>query len=687
MTQSSPHPRQAEIDQRLAAGYAAEQRGELVSAQFSYVETLLIDADNDLARQRLAAIDSAMAATYQELAVPEAQLRHLSDLRQSGRLTEALSAAQTLFGQYPQSHVLHEFVGSVLYETARFDTAIRAFLSALMIKPDFGLAHYNLAGAYQAQARHEEALGFYLRANALAPDNAEWLNSLAKLYVLRGCNHDAIAVFERVLQITPDDRGAAIFLALACYNIGNIDKQISVLSESHARHPDCEITRVALAQAGANACDWTVALRPDELATIGLGDTAITPFAAVSIEDHPEHTLHRTRLNSEAIARAATHPTPATPLSGPRLRIGYFSADFRDHATMYLMSGVFREHDRQRFEIHAYGFSALRSDEWAARLREWCDGYHDVLEMTDAQVVALARSHNLDLAIDLKGYTQEARTSLFAHRMAPVQVQYLGFPGSMAAPFFDYMVADRTLVPPEQRQHYSESVIYLPGSYQANDNQRVIASDAGTRADHGLPADGLVFGCFNTPWKIGQREFAIWLNLLDQVPGSVLWLYQANATVSRNLRQAASARAIDPDRLVFAPYATHASHLARLAHADLVLDTFVYNAHTTGSDALWAGVPVLTMAGKGFAARVCASLLNAVGLPELITGSPEAYQALALTLAHDRPRLAALRQKLATNRLTTPLFDTPGFTRNLETAWATIIERSRAGAAPEDVYV
>ena len=411
-------------------------------------------------------------------------------------------------------------------------------------------------------------------------------------------------------------------------------------------------------------------------------------FALIGIDDDPARTLARART---MVARkwpgASDYLVPAAPASPRRLRIGYFSADFSEHAVMYLMAGLLREHDRSRFELIGYSFGKSRTDPMREHVIACCDAFHDILDLSDDEAVALARSHDLDIAVDCTGYTRNARTALFARRVAPLQVNYLGYPGTMGAPFFDYIVGDPVVIPPEWREFYSERLIRLPGSYQPNDNQRQVIAPAGGRAAHGLPEDGFVFCCFNAAKKITPAEFGIWMRLLEQVPGSVLWLFAANRWIDSRLRAEAAKRGVDPARLVFAPFLPHHQHLGRQQLADLFLDTFVYNAHTTASDALWAGLPLVTMAGKTFQARVAASLLTAAGLPELITDTPEAYAALALELARSPARLAELRARLAANRLTCPLFDTAGYTRALEGAYEAIAARHRAGLPPADLLL
>jgi predicted O-linked N-acetylglucosamine transferase (SPINDLY family) len=375
------------------------------------------------------------------------------------------------------------------------------------------------------------------------------------------------------------------------------------------------------------------------------------------------------------------------PAADGRIRIGYFSADFHDHATLYLMAGLLREHHRGRFAIHAYSYGRDLCGTMRDHLLAHVDGFHAIGDMADAAVAELSRTQGLDIAVDLKGYTQNGRPQLFAHRLAPVQIAYLGYPGTSGADFIDYMVADPVVVPERERTGFSENLLILPVSYQPNDGMRAIAPRGPTRIECGLPETGFVFCAFHQSYKISPREFAIWMRLLDRVEGSVLWLLRSNRWAEQNLRREAAARGIAPERLVFADYVPQAEHLARLRLADLFLDTFNVNAHTTASDALWAGLPFVTRAGRQFAARVGASLLEAIGLPELIADTDEAYEALILDLATQPLRLEVIKAKLATNRLTQPLFDTSNYTRHFEAALVAVHERHMAGLAPASITI
>jgi predicted O-linked N-acetylglucosamine transferase (SPINDLY family) len=370
-----------------------------------------------------------------------------------------------------------------------------------------------------------------------------------------------------------------------------------------------------------------------------------------------------------------------------RIRVAYLSADFRMHPMSYLIVGLFEHHDRGRFETIGISFGPDDRSEIRTRVKGAFEDFIDVRSKSDLEVARLMRELEVDIAVDLMGYTQYDRMGILALRPAPVQVSYIGFPGTMGADFIDYILADRFVIPEEHHACYTEKVVYLPDTYLANDSKRVIADRTPARAEAGLPEQGFVFCSFNNNYKISPPVFDVWMRLLDKVEGSVLWLLESNAVAVRSLRQEAANRGIAPERLVFAPIVKVEEHLARHRLADLFLDTLPYNAHTTACDALWAGLPVVTCLGTTFVGRVAASLLNAIGLNELITRSLEEYEALALELATNRKRLAGIKSKLAQNRETYPLFDTDRFRRHIEAAYTTMWERSQRGQPPESFAV
>jgi len=406
------------------------------------------------------------------------------------------------------------------------------------------------------------------------------------------------------------------------------------------------------------------------------------------LEDAPaRHKLRSENWTTTKYTQSSLPVLPAPAQQPAKLRIGYFSADFRAHPVMYLMCQVLAEHDRDRFEIIAYSYGPDQADPVRERSRAAVDEFIDVRSLSDLEVAEHARANKIDIAIDLTGYTEHCRSGIFAYRAAPIQINYLGYPGTMGADFMDYIIADQQLIPPSSQQYYSEKPLYLPHHYQAQDDRLAIASETPSRESLGLPEEGFVFCAINSSYKITPSVFSIWMRLLDRVEGSVLWLLKSNEWAQENLLKEASARGIDPQRLVFADKVSHDVYLARFRQADLYLDTFVYNAGATASNALWAGLPVLTKRGEGYTARMAGSLLSSLGVEELITETEESYEALALALAEDPVRLETLRAKVCAQRETSPLFKTALFTRHLERGYEQAYERYFSGQVPAEIVV
>jgi predicted O-linked N-acetylglucosamine transferase (SPINDLY family) len=370
-----------------------------------------------------------------------------------------------------------------------------------------------------------------------------------------------------------------------------------------------------------------------------------------------------------------------------KIRIGYFSADFHNHATTYLMAELFERHDKDKFELIAFSFGPNIKDEMRQRVINAFDQFINVTAMSDKAIAQLSRELGIDIAIDLKGLTTDARLGIFSYKAAPIQVSYLGYPGTLSVDYIDYLIADKILVPRGSQKYYSEKIIYLPYSYQVNDRQRVIAPTQFTKQELCLPQESFVFCCFNNNYKITPDVFDTWVRILKAVDGSVLWLLADNPLAAMNLKKEAVQRGLDPNRLVFADRMDLTEHLARHKVADLFLDTLPYNAHTTASDALWAGLPVLTCLGESFSSRVAASLLNAIELPELVTETQTDYEELAIELAKNPAKLKDIKEKLSRNRLNSPLFDTTLFTRNIEAAYTHMYERYQADLPADHIYI
>jgi predicted O-linked N-acetylglucosamine transferase (SPINDLY family) len=550
-------------------------------------------------------------------------------------------------------------LGVVLAGQARHDEALAEFRAAVRLAPRSAEALNNLSNALSQAGRHDEALPVLQEVLALDPQLAEAHYNLATVLQVLKRHDEAAAALRRVLELAPR----------MSYALGYLVWNRLAVCRWHGLEAEIEALR-------AQVCEEGIAAEP-------------FAFLAVSASPEEQQSCGRAHAREQHVTGtpSARSGRQHKHSGRERIRLAYLSADYCEHATAYLAAGLFERHDRRAFEVIGISYGADDGSPMRHRLERAFDRFVDVRAHGDEEAARLLRELEVDIAVDLKGYTTGARPGILAQRAAPVQAAWLGYPGTLGAAGIDYLIADRTVVPEGAERFYDEQVVFLPDCYQVNDSGRAIAEHAASRAGAGLPEDGFVFCCFNNSYKIAPSVFTLWMRLLAAVPGSVLWLLQDSAAAAENLRGAACAAGIDPARLVFAGRLPHAEHLARHRVADLFLDTLPYNAHTTASDALWAGLPVLTCAGTTFAGRVGASLLRAVGLSELITSTSDEYMTLALELARDRSRLGAVRAKLARNRAAAPLFDTERFRRGLESAYRTMWQACTRGEPPRSFAV
>ena len=571
-------------------------------------------------------------------------------LAQSGRTDEALACYDSAVTLDAASPAPHKSKGDLLFAMGRYPEALGAFHNAIRLRPDQAVLHYNRGATRWAMDQREDALIDFDQALSLRPEYAEAHH--AKGHVLAGLRR-----FEE----------SAVSYAAAV-----------------AHKPDLPFAVGDAVMAQAQLCDWKDLERGIDamLAGIRRGQLTSVPFELISLTDAPEEQLAGARL----LVRARHPDTPLQPHARgrrkPRRQIAYVSGNYYEHAVAYLIAELLERHDRGRFEVTAISLGPVGTGAMRSRIEAAVERFVDVRGTTDRAVAELMRDLEVDIAVDLMGHTAGGRPGIFAYRGAPVQVNYLGYPGTMGAAFIDYIIADPFLVPGGWERFYSEQVVRLPDCYQPNDTKRRIGSGSATRAELGLPAEGFVFCSFNNSFKINPPMFEVWMRLLREVEGSVLWLLETSGVVKGNLRREAQARGVSGERLIFAPRFSLEAHLSRHRAADLFLDTLPYNAHTTASDALWAGLPVVTCAGRSFAARVAGSLLHGVGLAELVTTSLAEYEALALGLAREPGRLGALRARLARNRETAPLFDIERYRRHLESAYEAMWARHVAGEPP-----
>jgi predicted O-linked N-acetylglucosamine transferase (SPINDLY family) len=580
--------------------------------------------------------------------------------------------------------------GVALHELKRYDGAIVHFDKALSLKPDYAEAWSNKGVTLHELKQFDEAIAHYEKAFSLKLDYHEaWTNKGVTLHELK-CYDEAIAHFDRALSLKPDYAEAWSNKGVTLHELKQFDEAIAHYEKAFNLKPDIDWIYGDLLHTKMKVCSWRGL--SDFLENIYkkmmANETVSQPFSLLALND--DALLHKKASKIYVQDKYPWNPALGSIPKHPKkqkIRLGYFSADFHNHATGYLIAELFELHDKSEFELVAFSFGPIANDEMRQRLERPFDQFIEVGYKSDMEIAQLSRDLNIDIAVDLKGFTTDSRTGIFANHAAPIQVNYLGYPGTMGADYMDYIIADRTLIPQESQPFYLEKVVYLPNSYQVNDRKRLISDRQFTRQELGLPENGFVFCCFNNNYKILPATFDGWMRILKAVEGSVLWLLQDNSWAVENLKKEAQKQGIDAQRLVFADRERLSEHLARHRQGNLFLDTFPCNAHTTTSDALWVGLPVLTLMGQSFASRVAASLLDAIGLPELITSTQEEYEALAIELALNPTKLADIKLKLANNRLTSPLFDTPLFTKNLETAYIKMVERYQADLPPDHILV
>lgn len=572
-----------------------------------------------------------------------------------GENLKALDAFRRAERKNPRSPGLQANMGDCLSALRRFGDALGRYDLALALEPTLARAWSGRGDVLAHLQRGRDALDSYAHALSLAPDDAPSWMGRATTLMLMDQHAEALVACEKVDQLAPDTEYLGGTWLLASMHMVRWD-------------------------------DW--AARVGNLQRqVDKGHKAATPFSLFTTPADGATLLRASKIYAQDQYPKQEGASFRLRAAGRKLRLGYFSNDFRNHATSLLMARLFELHDRTRFEWYGFAIGHHAPDAMTTRIASAFDRFDQVGNRDDAGIVALARELEIDIAVDLNGYTAGSRPMIFAHRAAPVQVSYLGFPGTMGCDYIDYIIADETVIPPAHHAHYTEKVVSLPGAYQVNDNTKRIADDAGTRDQHGLPVRGFVFASFNSLYKLTPPLFDIWMRLLQCLPGSVLWLLAGNPAAQTNLLNEARSRGVDPGRIIWAPRVDVASHLARHAHADLFLDSFYCNAHTTCSDALWAGLPVLTLAGETFASRVSSSLLNSIGLPELITRDVADYEAQAMRWASSPEALADLRQRLWAQRTTTPLFDTERFARKIESAYEAIWTRHADGLPPTPIQI
>jgi predicted O-linked N-acetylglucosamine transferase (SPINDLY family) len=645
------------------------------------------------ALQKLKQFDAAVASFDKAIVLKpdyaEAFYNRGITLKELKQLDAAVASYDKAIELKPDYAEAYSNRGNVLSELKQLDAALASYDKAIALRPNFVGAYSNRGNALQELKQFDAAVANYDKAIFLKPDYAEaYYNRGITLKELKQFDA-AVASYDKAIELKPDYAEAYSNRGNALYELKQFEAAVASYDMAIVLKPDYEYLFGIKLHIKMHLCDWQDFERKVFELSLRIQSkvkaSTCLPILALPIE------LADQRIAAETWC-ADKHPFNSS--LGPiiksarksKIRIGYYSADFHTHPVSILSVGLFEHHDKTQFELIAFSFNLEIQDEIRGRIKNAFDKFIDVSSMSDKNVAALSRELGVDIAIDLGGYTSGGRTGIFSYRAAPIQLSYLGYLGTMGASYYDYLIADQTLIPEKCQPFYSEKIVYLP-SYQVNDNKQEIPRSSLSRQELNLPTSGFIYCCFNANYKITPSTFDGWMRIMNEVPESVLLLYTDITSAAENLKLEAKKRGVSPERLFFGNRLVRREYLARCRSADLFLDTLPYNAGATASDALWAGLPVLTCMGEGFAGRYAASLLNAIDLPELITETQTDFEALAIELAKNPAKIKAIKDKLEKNRLTTPLFNTAIFAKHIEAAYSKMYEQYQADLLPDHIYI
>ena len=590
----------------------------------------------------------------------------------------AITVCQSAIKINNKSSKVYFVLGNIYYDIRDVENGLLYFQKSLDIEPDNYEANNNIGVLYFKSKNIKKALYYYNIALEKNKNSPEIYNNLGLLYKDIGDKNKAIQFFQKSLNLD-------INFVDAHFNMGNTLKdkgdylgsirhydKVLILEPTHNKALSHKLFQLA------SICNWSeIDKYKQEIKHIGLKDD-IEPFTMLSFDDSFERSQRRAEIYVQN-----KYPSKVLPIrkinenEKTKIRLGYFSSDFYDHAMMTLLSRMFELHDKDKFEIYAYSIAPDIEDEVHFKVKKLFKHFRQVGNISDIEVKNIVKNDKIDVAIDLNGYTKNNRLSLFLNNLAPIQINYLGYPGTIGSKNYDYIIADKIIIPENKKKYFNEKVLYMPHTYQPTNIIRKIPKKKISKMDCFLPSKSFVFCCFNNNYKISKIEFEIWMRLLNKVPNSVLWLIKSNKYAEENIKSFSSSFGVKPERIIFADLIKNEKHLSRQSNADLFLDTFNYGAHTTASDALWTGLPVITKLGNSFASRVCSSLLSAINLPELITHSITEYEKLALDLALNPEKLKNIKQKLNKNIKSAKLFDTQQYTKDFENLIENIINKNK----------
>ena len=642
-------------------------------------------------------------------------------LLQENKLKEAIHSWDQAIKLNPNFSEGYFGKGNAFTDLKDYSQAIDNFKKALEIKPDYKQAYNNLASVYANLKDYENAIKIFKKAINIKPVHFNEYNNLGNIYYESYEFNKAIENYNLALKINPDfsliyyNKAKALYkinlkqeaifnyekaisinknFAEAYKNLGNLYLDLKTLEKSIYNHeqalkinPKIKYLSGTILQSKCGLCDWRNFKKEKEILKNDIlnGKKAASPFSTILIYDSPSIQKMASNLFVESEFKKSKYLK--NKKQNKKIRVAYFSADFHNHATMYLMANLFELHDKTKFETFAFSFGPNDESQIRKRVSKSFDKFFDVKLKNTNEIVKLSRDLNIDIAVDLKGFTNDNRFDLFVERCAPIQISYLGFPGTSGSDCIDYLIADKMVIPHENRIFYSEKIIYLPNTYQVNDATISISEKKFSRRDFGIPNNSFVFSLFNNSYKIMPEMFDVWINILERVNNSILWLLVDNETVKNNLKRILVSRGIDQKRILFASRMIHSEHLARLKLADLFLDTYPCNAHTTASDSLRSCLPIITLRGSSFASRVTSSLLSSIGLEKLITNTKKDYEELAVKIAKDKNLYTKIKDELATNIKSKPFLNTQIFAKKLESAYTNIYNKYVNNEKPETVEI
>ena len=590
---------------------------------------------------------------------------------------------------YPNEINFYNILGASNAAIFDYDNAIKNYEKITKINPKFANAYFNLGVMFQAKNYFQKSIANYEKAIFLNPNYADAYNNMGNSLKELGKLDEALKAYEKTLSLVPNHAFAYNNIGNILAELGNRKESINAFEKALSINPNYPSALAAKLHQLSHVCAWKeIEKYNSKISDIGIDNDIVTPHFMLSLEDSPE----RHRLRSENFIKDKYNqnylPKRNIPQKKPkRIRIGYVSSDFKEHPVSYLIAKVLESHNKNEFEVYGYSISQIQNDNIHKRLVKSFEVFKVLNKKNDEDAALTIQKDKIDILIDLNGYTENSRPGIFAYRPSNIQINYLGYPGTMGSNFIDYIIADPVLIPNDFNHFYTESIIRMPNSYMPTDNTRIISNENLSRSEFGLPENGIVFCCFNNNYKITADEFNIWMRILIKNKKSVLWLKKSNKWSKENIQLAAKERGVNPKRIIFAEKLPIEKHLASYKLADIFIDTFSYNAHTTATEALWAGLPVITKIGKGFAARVAGSLLSALDLKELITASEIEYENLIKKLASDPIELNKIKQKLDRNKLSSPLFNSTEYTLHLENAFVKIYKNYFKGENPKNIDV